>query len=237
MNAFAAIFAGGKGYRYGDAPTPKQFVTLAGYPVILHVLFAIAGSQSIRDVVIGAEPAWHDFLSKHLAHDDLQNLRVVLVNAGETAHQTRLACLEWAQSSLVDNPIAVLVDAVRPLVQASDFDRATDLARSCGSAIAVKPSVETIVYTAHDSGKTASLPRSRLRVAAAPQAASLDGCLRSHRSLNEANQPDEAIDLCSLLIAHGVQPHFFQTTPENFKITYKTDLLSAEAILRNRRRL
>ena len=235
MTAFAAIFAGGTGQRYGNDSAPKQYVNLAGFPVILHVLFAIADSQSIRDVVIGAEPAWHKFLSKHLTHDDLRSLRVDLVDAGETAHQTRVACLEWAGRSLADNPTAVLVDAVRPLVQADDFDQATELARRFGSAIAVKPSVETIIYSAEDGSETASLPRSRLCVAAAPQAASLDLCLQSHYSLSAKDHPDVAIDLCSLLIAHGVRPHFFPTAPENFKITYRADLLSAEAILQSRR--
>lgn len=207
---------------------------LGGQPVIGHVLLAIAKSRSIRDLVIGAAPEWHAFLQGHLGAESLQGLNAHIIDAGRTAHQTRLNCLEWAEQNFDGNPVAVLVDAVRPLVLPEDFDQAVAEAQSLGSAIASKPATETMLISQTGIKRVDSLPRSRLIVAAAPQAAPLDVCLRVHRAVDETKQGDDAIDLCSLLIACGIQPHFFKTDPVNIKITYETDLSIADAILQRR---
>jgi 2-C-methyl-D-erythritol 4-phosphate cytidylyltransferase len=231
---FAAVFSGGNGHRFGDAATPKQYRMVNGLPVICHVLIAIAKSRSIRDLVIGAAPEWHTFLQEHLGAETLQGLNAHIIDAGRTAHETRLNCLEWAEQNFDGNPVAVLVDAVRPLVLPADFDQAVEGAQSLGSAIASKPATETILINQASVKRIDSLPRSSLIVAAAPQAALLDVCLRVHRAVDGSKQVDEAIDLCSLLIASGIQPHFFETDHLNVKLTYEADLCIAAAVLQRR---
>ncbi len=227
----AIVFAGGKALRFGNDATPKQYQTLLDRPVISHVLKAIAASSLVREVVIGADTKWHEFLRQEMArNDELSKLLVTLVPGGSSAHRTRLHCLEAIAAKTRSNPIIILIDGARPLVRARDVDAAVIAAQENGSAVAVKAATETIVF--RNRGELEALPRSCLLVAAAPQAAYLDRCLQLHQDASDTEEPDRTLDLCSLLLSAGETPAFFYTSPENIKITYESDLAFASEILR-----
>lgn len=76
MNRYTIIVAGGSGSRFG-ATIPKQFVTLAGKPLLMHTIKAFHNYDNAMKIIV-ALPAehmslWqdlclqHSFEIKHLA--------------------------------------------------------------------------------------------------------------------------------------------------------------------------
>ena len=57
MRVFGIILAGGTGQRFGDA-TPKQFIRLAGEPVLRRSTAALASSGLIDQVIVVANAEW-----------------------------------------------------------------------------------------------------------------------------------------------------------------------------------
>jgi 2-C-methyl-D-erythritol 4-phosphate cytidylyltransferase len=58
MNTTLIIPAAGSGTRFG-APLPKQFVALAGVPIIVRTLQVIEQTSAVQNVVIAATSDFH----------------------------------------------------------------------------------------------------------------------------------------------------------------------------------
>jgi 2-C-methyl-D-erythritol 4-phosphate cytidylyltransferase len=228
--AVGIVFAGGNGNRFSTSGPPKQFERIGEKVVIDFVLEALALSQSVSRIVIGAQPEWFEFISHRLT-TIAGELDIDLVTAGDTGFATRMSCLHHANHAAGAEAIGVLIDAVRPLVTSADVDRAVRVAQKCGVAIASKQPTETILYRESSGGKIHSVPRSLAYVAAAPQAAPLGECIRLHELGLMSGKDDDTIDLASLAVHSGVTPTFFETSAQNIKVTYQEDLKQVQMLL------
>ena len=54
----AIIFAGGKGSRMEEAETPKQFLNIAGIPIIVRTVQAFEQSENIDKIIIVTLKDW-----------------------------------------------------------------------------------------------------------------------------------------------------------------------------------
>ena len=58
----AGIVAGGIGSRMGNSSVPKQFLVLAGKPIIIHTLEKFLACTLVDIVVIGVHKDWLPYL-------------------------------------------------------------------------------------------------------------------------------------------------------------------------------
>lgn len=60
----ALIFAGGTGQRMTGSPRPKQFLELAGKPIIAYTLDRFAFHPEVTSIAVACLPAWIDYLNE-----------------------------------------------------------------------------------------------------------------------------------------------------------------------------
>jgi 2-C-methyl-D-erythritol 4-phosphate cytidylyltransferase len=221
----AIIAAAGAGSRMaGDRP--KQFLQLAGVPIIFHTLKPFEQCDSIQEIIVvlpAAESA--DFLALVQKYGVKKLSRVV--PGGTTRAESVWRGLLAIRGATAE--IIAVHDGVRPFVTAEEIDRTVAAARSHGAAILVAPAIDTIKEV--DGGAVVkTLERRQLCHALTPQ------CFRYEllrRAYERADVQDPAItDDSSLVEQLGEPVTIVEGSSRNIKITTQRDLLIAEAFLK-----
>ncbi len=213
MRIAAILVAAGSGSRFG-APTPKQFLTVAGQPVIRHAARSLAAEVALLQPV-GDEAAIRAAL------DGLAHLPVV--PGGATRQDSVKAGLE----ALVPHaPDVVLVhDAARPVIPAGTVAALLRALDHAPGAIPGMPVADTLKRVAGDA-IVATVPRDGLYRAQTPQAFRFAALLAAHRS-GLIGATDDA----SLLEAAGQTVAIVAGSDDNIKLTYPEDLARLERIM------
>ena len=220
----AIIAAAGQGSRMAGN-RPKQFLQLAGTPIIFHTLKPFEQCDSIQEVIV-VLPAEESagFLSLANQHGLRKVVRVV--PGGATRAESVWRGLEMTATTV---EIVAVHDGVRPFVTADEIDRTVAAAQTSGAAILVAPAVDTIKQV-NDDAVVKTLKRTELRHALTPQ------CFRYgllHRAYKRADLHDPAVTDDSLLVEQlGESVKIVEGSSRNIKITSKRDLLIAEAFVR-----
>jgi len=222
---FALIPAAGVGARMGSN-SPKQYVLIAGKPMLLHVLDTFAASSLIEHtyVVVNAEDKYINEMMAGAPH--LAGRVTVIFNGGATRKVSVLKGLQ-VLSDFADADDWVLVhDGARPgltteliaqLIEALNHD-------PVGGLFAV-PVVDTLKRAVEDKRVQATVPRSGLWAAQTPQ---MFRYAMLRRALETA---DDVTDESSAIEALGLHPKLVEGSARNFKITLPQDIPLAEMYL------
>ena len=204
---------------------PKQFLLLAGTPIIVHTLRRFEESASIQEIIV-VLPAEESagFLSM-VGKFGLRKL-VKVVPGGSTRADSVKRGLMSIRAATAD--IVAVHDGVRPFVSCEEIDRTVASARETGSAILVGPAVDTIKEVNGDS-VVRTLNRKQLRRALTPQCFRYDLLKRAFENIDVT---DPSITDESFLVEKlGERVAIVEGSAANIKITTKQDLLVAEAYL------
>jgi 2-C-methyl-D-erythritol 4-phosphate cytidylyltransferase len=221
----AIIAAAGQGTRMGGE-LRKQFLELAGTPIIFHTLKAFEQCAVIQEIIV-VLPAedFGGFLS--LAHRRGLCKVAKVVPGGATRAQSVLNGLQAVPEATAQ--IVAVHDGVRPFVTPDEIARTIEAANLEGAAILVSPPVDTIKEV-RDGAVVKTLKRADLRHALTPQ------CFRYKllcHAYEEADVSDpELTDDSSLVERLGVRIATVEGSPRNIKITRQEDLAIGEAILK-----
>lgn len=214
----------------GTGTPPKQFLEIAGVPVLVHTVRAFLAVPRVDAVCVAVRGAERERVQQQISLWKL-GPRVHLVEGGDHRQQSvgnALAALDSA-----DDDVVLVHDAVRPLIDPATIDRTIDAAVRHGAAIVGLPAVDTIKQverTADGAIVTATIPRERVVHAQTPQGA-LAGLLR--RAFAEAEADEfSGTDEASLLERAGIPVAVVPGSGKNFKITQPGDLELAEFYLR-----
>ncbi len=205
---------------------PKQFLLLAGTPIIVHTLRRFEECESIQEIIV-VLPAEESagFLSM-VGKFGLRKL-VKVVPGGSTRADSVKRGLMSVRAATAD--IVAVHDGVRPFVSVEEIDRTVASARETGAAILVGPVVDTIKEVNGDS-VVRTLNRKQLRRALTPQCFRYDLLKRAFENIdvNDPSITDESFIVEKL----GERVAIVEGSAANIKITTKQDLLIAEAYLR-----
>lgn len=108
------LLAGGKGSRM-EKDLPKQFLLLAGKPVIMHVLEKVEKIDSISEVVVVCLEEYVRYIKNYIQTYELKK-KYILVNGGESRQESVLKGLEVSKYNKI-----ILHEAARPFVKIEDF--------------------------------------------------------------------------------------------------------------------
>jgi 2-C-methyl-D-erythritol 4-phosphate cytidylyltransferase len=216
----------------GNSPTPKQFLTIAGIPVLIHCLRAFLAVPRIEAIYIAVRPTEIERVQAQVAEFGLAT-KVHVVEGGDIRQQSVANALtRLVESGCVEDDVVLVHDAARPLIDPATIDRTIDAVAEHGAAIVGLPAVDTIKQverTAHGAIVTATIPRERIVQAQTPQGARC-GLLR--RAFAEAAADEFAgTDEASLLERAGITVAVVPGSAKNFKITQPGDLELAEFYL------
>ena len=220
----AIIPAAGSGRRM-DLEKPKQFVLLAGQPVLVHSVQALTSHPRVGQVVVVAPADWLDETKAILIKHGLDSPHLAVIPGGRRRQDSVLAGLR----QLSPEPDIVLVhDGARPLVNKAIIDRCCDAAWQYGAAIAAIPVKDTLKRQDSQQLVAATIDRDQLWQAQTPQAARFNLLLQAFAAAGDSDVTDEAM----LLERAGTAVALVAGSETNIKITRPEDLQHAEQLLR-----
>ena len=232
MRVFVILPAAGLGTRMAAGHTssaPKQFLELAGVPILIHTLRAFAEVPQISAMYVAVRVNEMDRLSAQVRDYGFAG-RVHVVEGGDSRQESVANALSAIDCDPDD--IILVHDAVRPLIDAATIERTIRAVEKHDAAIVGLPAVDTIKQverTADGAIITSTIPREYIVQAQTPQGFRCD-LLR--RAFAEA-AADEFVgtDEASLVERAGGQVAVVLGSPANFKITQPGDLELAEFYL------
>jgi 2-C-methyl-D-erythritol 4-phosphate cytidylyltransferase / 2-C-methyl-D-erythritol 2,4-cyclodiphosphate synthase len=212
-----------------NAALPKQFLQLAGTPVLVHTVSRVLELENVCDVVI-ALPRAHVATARQVLSRRAWAVPVRCVPGGPTRQES----VRRGVVAVRGKPEVILVhDAVRPLCDAPTMRRVIEAAWRHGGAVPGLPATETIQRVSHAGRVLRTPPRDELFAIQTPQcfrSEVLRGALESARKAG-FNGTDES----SVARWAGHAVYVVEGSPENIKITRPLDLEIAELIMKKRR--
>jgi 2-C-methyl-D-erythritol 4-phosphate cytidylyltransferase/2-C-methyl-D-erythritol 2,4-cyclodiphosphate synthase len=214
MRIAAILVAAGSGSRFG-AEVPKQFLIVAGKPVIRHAAEALAGHVSLLQPVGETGPI----------EAALTGIAGCLptVAGGETRQDSVRAGLEALAPHQPD--IVLVHDAARPVIPLGTVEALLAALRESPGAIPAAPVADTLKRVIRGV-ITETVPRTGLFRAQTPQAFRFAALLAAHRAGLTG-----ATDDASLLEAAGETVEVVPGSDDNIKLTYPEDLIRLERIM------
>jgi len=232
IHSVAAIIpAAGFGTRMG-ADIPKQFLELAGVPVLVRTLRVFLSHPAIHLIMLVLPPEQLQSGKKQLLPflTPEQQGKVLYAVGGEARQHS----VQNGMKALPASIERVFVhDGARPLVSAEIIDRCLAGIEEHGAVIAAVPVKDTLKEVEEVEGGTeiiGTVDRSQLWQAQTPQAMDLHLLERAYEyaAATEFIGTDEA----SLLEHAGVSVSVVMGSEENIKITRPEDLRIAATLLR-----
>lgn len=220
----AIIAAAGHGTRMGGKRA-KQFLELAGTPIILHTLRPFEQCEAIQEIIL-VLPTQET--AEFLALAQKAGLRKLakIVPGGATRAESVLRGLLTVRSANVD--IVAVHDGVRPFVTAAEITQTVRAAEVNEAAILVAPVSDTIKEV-NNQAVVKTLRRSDLRRALTPQCFRYDLLRRAYEHV-DASDP-ELTDESVLVERLGVEVAIVEGSSRNIKITDPQDLALGEVLL------
>lgn len=214
------IVAGGTGTRM-NSKIAKQFLPLAGKPVIFHTFEAFARFDAEMQFILVMYPElidqWEELTKTHNF-----NLKHTVVPGGEERfHSVR----NGLEALAPDVEIVAIHDAVRPLVSQITIAKCIEAAEKTGAAIPVLPVIDSIRKI--DGNSSIPIPRHELVAVQTPQCFKTDLIKRAYQASYNIAFTDDA----SVAASANIDVALVEGNRTNLKITTAEDLTIAEAFI------
>ena len=222
-----AIFpAAGQSRRMRSA-TNKNFLELAGQPILIHTLLKFSKSDKIDNLIIAAASDEVVIIEEMLTnYKDLKPFQVVV---GGSERQYSIANALKVVSD--DCDVVLVHDAARPLVSVDTIDSVVEAAKIYGGAIAAMPEKNTIKIIDGNDFVVDTPPRSKLVSVQTPQGFKREIIMQAYEQAERDNFL--GTDDASLVERLGYKVKIIKSDYKNIKITTPEDILIAEAFLRS----
>jgi|WetSurMetagenome_2_1015567.scaffolds.fasta_scaffold31725_3 2-C-methyl-D-erythritol 4-phosphate cytidylyltransferase len=221
MKKFVLIVAGGNGVRM-DARSPKQFLLVAGKPILMQTIMCFFNYDPNAEIVV-VLPGQQIETWKNLCQNHSFTIAHRICPGGEK----RFYSVKNGLSEIEEEGVVFIHDGVRPLVSNETLDRCFKTALQKGNAIPVVPVTESLRKI--EAGKNTSVDRSRYFLVQTPQTFLVKEIKKAYEQEYSPYFTDDA----SVLEATGKAINLVDGNRENIKITYPHDLVIASSLLEN----
>ncbi len=219
MKRYALIVAGGAGTRMGT-DIPKQFLELAGKPVLMHSIERFRRFDNTIGIIV-VIPENQFVLWENLREKHSFSVSHTLVKGGSS----RFFSVKNGLQEVEDNAIVAIHDGVRPLVSTNTIISCFRAAEEFGNGIPVINMPDSVRMITEQGNIPVN--RHSLRIIQTPQ-------VFNARLIKKAYLRDfspEITDDAMLLEKTGEMIHLVEGNRENIKITNPEDLVIAGALI------
>jgi 2-C-methyl-D-erythritol 4-phosphate cytidylyltransferase len=219
---FALVPAAGIGERSG-AGLPKQYVQIAGRPMLAHTLAALAAVPRLSQTLVVLSPADDRFEAALPQFSGWQ----ARVGGASRAESVLGGLTELRRRGALDEDWVLVHDAARCLLQPAWVDALIDACEhdAVGGLLA-QPIADTLKAGDGDSRVTATVDRRDKWAAQTPQMFRLGLVERALSAMGAA-----ATDEASAVEALGLAPRLVRASMANFKVTWPEDFALAARLL------
>lgn len=201
---------------------PKQYLSVAGKPMLQHVVDTFCASPLIHRVVVVVSPD-----DNNIDHLTLPSRCQVLRCGGATRQQSVTNGLLSLAGELGADDWVLVHDAARPGLTVALIEKLIAFVRDdpVGGLLAL-PVVDTIKRSDGHGRSQHSVARDLLWAAQTPQ------MFRYRLLLDALQRAHDITDEASAVEALGLQPKLVEGSARNFKVTLPEDVLLAELHLK-----
>ncbi len=235
MSNAVIIVAGGKGSRAGTEK-PKQFVELAGAPMIFHTLRAFQDYDPKIEIVVVMNP---DYIPFYL--DMLNSLGCPIAHRIAPGGKTRvesvmagLVILQRQSASDLSQLKVAIHDAARPLITREVIARGMECVKKGVGAVPVIPAVNSLREFIPPMEKSLALQASRsvrrsdFVEVQTPQIFYFPDIQSAYKKIKN---PENFTDDASVAESAGMDITLYEGDPINLKVTNPMDFAIAETLL------
>ena len=226
MEKYVLIVAGGKGLRF-NSQVAKQFLDLAGKPVLMHTIEAFYSYQSSIHIIVVLPSNqlnyWGQLCKKHQF-----DIKHQVVSGGDERYDS----VKNGLSLVPENCLVAVHDGVRPLVDKTTIGNCFIMAGLEGCAIPVVDLTDS-VREIQTNGNSLHVDRRKYKLIQTPQVFKSSILIEAYKKRFSPNFTDDAS------VVEAVLPgsiRLVEGNRQNIKITCPEDLIYAEAILLQRKR-
>ena len=218
MKKYAIIVAGGSGTRMGSE-VPKQFLILAGKPILMHTILKF--KSEVDEIIVVLPQNQFDYWSSLCVQYSFSE-PVKIVAGGKS----RFESVKNGLNTITENGIVAVHDAVRPFVNQTIIKEAFEVAKEKGNAV-VSVLLNDSIREVNEIGNKA-VDRSLYRLIQTPQCFEVNFLKTAYEQEEKSTFTDDA----SVAESIGAKINLTQGSYDNIKITTTSDLVIGEAILR-----
>lgn len=216
----AVVLAGGVGKRMGG-PVPKQFLELAGKPIIIHTLEKFAASPLITDIVVVCHKDHIQKLEDLTKEYSVGKIYKIVAGGAVRQESSYIGVKNCPEGT----EIVLIHDAVRPFIDNDLIKSIVEASRETGAAGPVVETGDTIVV--HEGGFIKSIPdRATLGRIQTPQGFKFEEIIAAHKE-TLARGITDCTDDCGLILSCGGKVATVEGSLKNIKITSREDLVTA----------
>lgn len=229
---YIIIVAGGKGLRMGS-DIPKQFLPVAGKPILMHTLQRFRDYSENLQIILVLPKSQQEYWQE-LCREYVFGVVHSVADGGETRFHSVKNGLEKIPDAT--QGIVGVHDGVRPFPAIEVIADCYEKARTHKAVIPVTPIVETVREL---DGETAcgnieklashTVARSNYRLVQTPQTFDIQLLKQAYSQ----EYTDMFTDDASVVEAYGQQVTLVNGNRENIKITTPFDIIVAEALMKN----
>ena len=223
-SVWCVVPAAGRGTRVGG-DCPKQYLPLAGRPLIEHTLERLAAHPRIAGLLVtlaAADAHWRGI-------DMLLGKPVLTTVGGAERSDSVLAGLDALPTTVAADDFVLVHDAARPCVRRADIDKLIERAGATDGGLLGAPLRDTLKRSNGAGCSALTEPRDLRWRAFTPQMfrrAQLSAALRD-AALRGENVSDEAMAMEQA----GFEPLLVEGAEDNIKVTTAADFALAEFLL------
>jgi len=231
LKNIAVVLSGGTGARLG-AELPKQYIELAGKPILVHTLERLERCEAVDGAVVAAAPEWKPRILQWKETFSLTKMAAV-APAGENRQLSIRNGLMTAERLMDRDELSgvIIQDAVRPMTSVKLLTRLVKELREAPAVMPALPITDT-TYTSRDGQWVDGLlDRSALYAGQAPEAFRYWPYWALYR-----DAPEEILRTmsgsCQLPYSAGWKVKMIPGEHGNIKVTYSGDLEICEKRLK-----
>ena len=233
MKYIAIILAGGRGRRMGS-DTPKQYLELAGKPVIAYSLIAFEESMA-DEIYVVCDGSYEDMIKNIAKQYGISKLsgfagsgpeRVISVRNGVNA------ALAYRNSADYNDICLMIHDGARPFISTELIKACAERAAECGAAIPGLPLKDTIKEVSGDT-VVETPDRSLFTAVQTPQCFMADILVLAYEAYESGKKPDfiPTDDASLVEMFTGVDVKVVPGDERNIKLTTPADMRVARMLV------
>jgi len=217
----AIILAGGSSKRMGKN-LPKQFLEVAGKPLIVHALEKFSRKKSINGIIVVSLEKYLDRSIQIIADNKVDKV-IDVIPGGATRQESSYIGIKRCPD---DTQFVLIHDSARPFVDNKIIDDVLRAAVKYGAAAPAMEISDTVIFE-KDGFVDKIPPRKTLKRIQTPQGFSYETICKAHEQSRE-NGITNATDDCGLVRNMNSPVRIVEGDPANIKITDRYDIETAE---------
>ena len=212
------VAAAGQGKRLGS-DTPKQYLSIAGEPILVKTVRAFCENDKVDYVFIVTNKDYIGHCEGLVSEYKLEKV-VSVVEGGKERQDSVYRALQKVHDVKPDTEYVLVHDGARPFVSHETIDAVVDAAINVGAAIACVPVKDSIRQGTSQASR--NIERSNLYNVQTPQGFKMSVLMKAYEKAFEDKY--YGTDDASLVERTGQQVELVMGQYDNIKITTKEDM-------------